>query len=99
MVCADIEPANIVTHDDNNVRFLPGGSRCRCRLLRMRRTCQPNGGECRGGYQRATAQQEVATFQSCAARLAVGLELFWSLIFAHDAILFLAMHLKTDMVR
>src|SRR5260370_34715175 len=94
MVGADIEPANVVAHDDDNVRLLPSGGWCRCRLLRLRGSCQSDSRERRGGDQRATTQQEVAAFQSCAGRFAAGLGLLWNLILAHGVILFLVIHLK-----
>src|SRR3984885_7063314 len=86
VVGPDIPDADVVTHDDNDVRPLPGCRR-RCWLLRLRGTCQSDGRECRSGDERTTAQQQIAAFQSGAGWLRADLELFWNLIVAHDVFL------------
>jgi hypothetical protein len=94
MVRADIPDADVVAHDDNDVRPLPGCRRRRWWLLRLRGTCQSDSRERRSGYERAAAQQEIAAFQATAGWSRNHLRLFRNLIVIHDVILFLVMHLK-----
>ena len=94
VIGAEIPHADVVTHDDDDVRPLPGWRGRRCWLLRLRGACQSDGRECRGGDERTTTQQEIAAFQSSTDRFRAHLRLFRNLIVAHDVILFLVMHLK-----
>ena len=94
VVGADVPDADVVAHDDDDVRPL---SRRRLWLLRLRR-CR-NACSCqRGrGQQRGAAQQQIAPFQSSVAWRDAVLGLSTHLVLAHDAIPFcsiLAMHLK-----
>ena len=74
VVGADIPHADVVAHDDDDVRPLPG-RRWRCRLLRLRGARQSDGRERRSGDERTAAQQQIAAFQSPA-----GCALVWSLL-------------------
>jgi hypothetical protein len=84
MIGADIPDADVVAHDDDDVRPLPGGC---WRWLRLCGTRQSDRRERGSRDQRTAAQQQVAAFQSC-ARWRCGLRLFRFLIVIHDAILF-----------
>ena len=61
VVRADVEPADVVAHDEDDVRPLPGWGRGR-RRLRLCGCCQTNGRQRRGGDERTAAQQQIAAF-------------------------------------
>jgi hypothetical protein len=91
VVGAEVPHADVVAHDDDDVRPLPGRRRW---LLSLRRVRQSNGRECRRGDKRAAAQQQIATFQSFAAWRSAVLGLPTHVVLTHEALLCLMMHLK-----
>src|SRR6202011_1278497 len=94
VVRADIPHANIVTHDDDDVRTLSGRCGCRWLLLRLRGGRQSDARECCRCDKRAAAQQEIAAFQSSAILRDAIHWLSKFLVLTHDALLFLVMPLK-----
>jgi hypothetical protein len=59
VIGADVEPADIVTHDDEDV-WRP--ARC-CRLLRLRELNVRGRSECRSGRKRGAAEQYAAAIE------------------------------------
>jgi hypothetical protein len=66
VIGADIPDADVVAHDNDDVRPLAGRCRRRCRLLCLCRGCQPDGRERRSGDERSAAQQQIASLHSTA---------------------------------
>ena len=82
VVGADVEPADIIAHDKDDVRPLIRRCRCRpgCLLLRLRRAFQSKGRKRRGRNKRTAAQQQTRRFSSALAGLMLVSGLFGILL-------------------
>src|SRR4029079_16460895 len=92
VVGADIPHADVVTHDDDDVRPLAGHCGRWSRLLRLCRGCQPDGRECRSGDKRTAAQQEIAAFHSAARLRNSVVRISGRKLVTHDALLSVVIH-------
>src|ERR1700675_2784490 len=91
MIGADVKPADVVAHNEEDVRRSAGRRRL---LLRLRGGCQTSIRQHRRRQQRTAAQQQIAPFQSLAILCDAIFQLFADLVLTHNALLFLLMHLK-----
>ena len=89
VIGADIPHADVVAHDDDDVRPLARRRGRRCWLLRLCRTCQPDRGERRSGDKRTAAQQEIAAFHSAARLRSSVVGISRRKLVAHDVLLLL----------